>query len=107
MPHRETYFFVCTNRRKEDDARGSCAGRGAEELLPALKASLAKRGAAKALRACGSTCLDLCEVGAVILPEPAHIVYGAVSVGDVEEIVDAALAGKVVERLRVAPPSAE
>lgn len=107
MPHRETYFFVCTNRRKDDDPRGSCAARGAEEILPALKASLAKRGAAKSLRACGATCLDLCEVGAVIVQEPAHLVYGAVSVADVEEIVDAALAGTVVERLRVAPPPAK
>ncbi len=67
-----------------------------------LKEAIAKRGAAKQVRACSSSCLDLCESGISIVQEPDHIAYGHVTIDDVEEIADAVANGKVVERLVVA-----
>lgn len=99
MPHRERYLFVCTNRRDEKDPRGSCAAKGSEELVKLLKAALVSRGAMKAVRACSSSCLDLCEEGISMVQEPDHVVYGHVTPGDVDEIADALVAGRVVERL--------
>jgi (2Fe-2S) ferredoxin len=101
MPHRERYLFVCTNRRPEDNPKGSCAQKGSEELVKALKAALLQRGLQGRLRACSTSCLDLCEVGAAIVQEPDHVAYGGVTVADVDAIADAAAVGAVVERLVV------
>jgi len=53
------------------------------------------------MRACSTSCLDLCEIGASIVVEPEHVAYGHVTVADVEEIVTAAAKGEVVTRLVV------
>jgi (2Fe-2S) ferredoxin len=104
MPHRERYLFVCTNRRPDDHPKGSCAGRGSEEVVKKLKAALLERGVAGRIRACTSSCLDLCEIGVTVVQEPEHVAYGHVTVEDVDAIVDAAIEGKVVDRLVVPPP---
>lgn len=103
MPHRERYLFVCINRRDADNPKGSCAAKGSEEIAKELKDALVKRGAHKRIRACTSSCLDLCESGASIVVEPDHVVYGNVTLADVGEIADAAAAGTLVERLIVQP----
>jgi (2Fe-2S) ferredoxin len=68
----------------------------------ALKEALAKRGVAKDIvRACTSSCLDMCETGISVVQEPEHVAYGRVRLEDVDEIADAAARGDVVERLIV------
>jgi (2Fe-2S) ferredoxin len=102
MPHRERYLFVCTNRRPDGHPKGSCAEKGSEQLLIKLKEALAQRGIAKTLaRACGSSCLDMCESGMTLVQEPEHVAYGHVTLEDVEALADAAARGEVVERLVV------
>ncbi len=107
MPHRERYLFVCINRRDADNPKGSCAAKGSEELVKKLKEALVKRGAQSKIRVCSSSCLDLCESGASIVVEPDHVVYGSVTLADVDAVADAAVAGTIVERLVVKPPRAE
>jgi (2Fe-2S) ferredoxin len=102
MPHRQRYLFVCINRRPEDDPRGSCAAKGSEQVVLGLKTALAKRGVAKDIvRACSSSCLDMCETGISVVQEPEHVAYGGVTIDDVDAIADAAARGEVVERLVV------
>jgi (2Fe-2S) ferredoxin len=102
MPFRERYLFVCINRRPPGHPKGSCADKGSEELVVELKDALAHLGVAKTVvRACSSSCLDLCEHGISILQEPEHVAYGHVTRDDVGEIARAAAEGKVVERLVV------
>src|SRR6476620_1359646 len=102
MPQRECYLSVCTNRRPDDDARGSCAARGSQEVQQALKEHLAARGLAKLQeRACASSCLDQCATGVTILIEPDHFFYGRVTAADVPEIVDGLVTGQPVKRLMV------
>src|SRR5260370_39181203 len=102
MPCRDRYLFICTNRRPDGHPKGSCAAKGSEELVGALKEALVKRGVAKdRLRACASGCLDLCETGVSVLQEPEHVAYGAVTLADVGEIAAAASRGGVGERLGV------
>jgi (2Fe-2S) ferredoxin len=102
---------VCTNRRPDGHPKGSCAEKGSEEAVSRLKEALAKRGINKDLvRACSSSCLDLCEVGIAVLQEPEHVAYGRVTLDDVEAIADAVARGEVVQRLvvhRATPPAAE
>jgi (2Fe-2S) ferredoxin len=101
MPHRERYLFVCTNRRPDDHPKGSCAQKGSEEIVKALKASLLRRGIAARVRACASGCLDLCEIGISVVQEPEHVAYGHVTLDDVEAIAEAADKGTAVDRLVV------
>jgi (2Fe-2S) ferredoxin len=106
MPFRSRYLFVCINRRPDGHPKGSCAEKGSEDIVLRLKEALAKRGVAKDLvRACSSSCLDLCETGVAVLQEPEHVAYGRVTVDDVEAIADAAARGEVVARLVVHGPS--
>ena len=106
VPHRDRYLFVCTNRRPDGHPKGSCAERSSEALVPKLKEELARLGVAKDIvRACSSSCLDLCEYGASIVQEPNHVVYGAVTLADIPEIAEAAARGGVVERLVIQRPS--
>jgi (2Fe-2S) ferredoxin len=102
MPFREHYLFVCTNRRPDGHPKGSCAQKGSEDIVTKLKEALFKRGVAKnVIRACSSSCLDLCETGVTILQEPEHVAYGHVTEADVDVIAAAAASGQVVERLVV------
>ena len=104
MPLRQRYLFVCTNRRVDEDAKGSCAARGSEGIRAALKEQLAARGLAKLeARACTSGCLDQCSSGVCILVEPDHFFYGRVTLADVPEIIDALASNHRVERLVLTP----
>jgi (2Fe-2S) ferredoxin len=106
VPHRDRYLFVCINRRPEGNPKGSCAEKGSELVVQKLKEELAKRGLHKTIRACSSSCLDLCETGISVVQEPEHVAYGRVTLADVDELIDAASRGEVVERLLIhgAPP---
>lgn len=101
MPGRERYLFVCTNRREDGHAKGSCAAAGSEELVKKLKAAVLARGAQARVRVCSTSCLDLCEHGAAVVDEPRHVVYGGVTAADVDELADALVSGEVVSRLVV------
>ena len=101
MPLRKRYLLVCTNRRAPDHPKGSCGAKESEEIAVRLKAELVRRALAAEVRSCTTSCLDLCEYGAVVVQEPEHLVYGAVVLGDVEEIVDAMANERTVERLLV------
>jgi (2Fe-2S) ferredoxin len=102
MPSRQRYLFVCTNRRPDGHPKGSCAEKGSDDVVAKLKEALFKRGVAKeGVRACSSSCLDLCETGVSIVQEPEHVTYGDVTLADVDEIADAVSRGGVVERLVV------
>ena len=69
-------------------------------MIVKLKEALARRGVAKdILRACSSSCLDMCETGISVLQEPEHVAYGGVRIEDVDAIADAAAKGEIVERL--------
>jgi (2Fe-2S) ferredoxin len=100
MPLRQRYLFVCVNQRQDDDPKGCCSAKGAEEIRAALKEQLKARGLARlAARACTSGCLDQCSNGVCILVEPDHFFYGRVTLSDVPEIVEAIATGRRVERL--------
>ena len=100
MPQRQRYLFVCTNRRPDDNPKGSCAAKGSEAVHQALKVELFQRGLAKVeARVCTASCLDQCETGVSVLVEPDHFFYGRVTVQDVPEIVEALQKGDRVERL--------
>jgi (2Fe-2S) ferredoxin len=102
MAQRQRYLFVCTNRRPDDNPKGSCAAKGSEAVHQALKAQLFHRGLAQLeARVCTASCLDQCATGVSVLVEPDHFFYGRVTVEDVPEIVESLQKGARVERLVV------
>ncbi len=103
MPQRKHYLWVCTNERAANHPLGSCAQRGGTALLLALKKRIAEEGFAKTLRACGSTCIDICWEGAVVGVMPDNIFYGGVTLDDVDDIVDGLKNNRPVERLVIKP----
>ncbi len=104
MPQRERYLFVCTNRRTDDNPRGSCAAKGSEAVQQAIKEELALRGLNQLqARVCKSSCLDQCATGVTILVEPDHFFYGHVTLEDVPEIVRSLASGQRIERLVLGP----
>src|SRR5207248_8867726 len=108
MAQRKRYLFVCTNRRADDNPKGSCAAKGSEAVHQALKVALFERGLAKVgARACTSSCLDQCATGVSVLVEPDHFFYGRVTLEDVPAIVDALQSHTRVERLVLAADDLE
>ena len=104
MAQRKRYLFVCVNRRPDGTPKGSCAVRGGEEIHARLKSLLKERRLADTeVRACTSSCLDVCWAGPAIAVEPDHYMYGRVKGADLEEIVDALAADTRVERLVLVP----
>lgn len=108
MPQRRRYLFVCVNRRPDGTPKGSCAARGSVELHAKLKQLLKERGlAGTEVRACTSSCLDVCWAGPTVFVEPDHYAYGRVTEADLEPIVAALAAGERVERLVLTPADFE
>lgn len=104
VAQRKRYLFVCVNRRPDGTPKGSCAARGSVELHAALKAELQARGFAQTeIRACTSSCLDVCWAGPTIAVEPDGYFYGRVKTTDVPRIVDAFANGTRVEELVLSP----
>lgn len=66
----KSHFFVCMNERAENDPRGSCKAKGAEQILKCLKEAIAKRGLSKEMRAQKAGCLDVCEHGPAVVRYP-------------------------------------
>jgi len=100
MARRKRYLFVCVNRRPDGTPKGSCAARGGEELQTLLKQGLKDAGLAEhEVRACTSSCLDVCWVGPTIAVLPDGYFYGRVQKADLPELISALGRGERVERL--------
>ena len=82
---------------------GACAEKGSEEIHKLLKRPLKERGLAKLkVRACTSSCLDVCWNGPSVSVQPDGYFYGPVTLEDIPEIVAAFEKGERVARLVLA-----
>jgi (2Fe-2S) ferredoxin len=94
-----SHVFVCTNRRPDGNARGSCAASGSEKLRDYMKAR-AKEAEIDGLRVNAAGCLDRCEHGPTVVIYPEGVWYTIRTHDDVDEIVETHLKnGGRVERL--------
>jgi NADH:ubiquinone oxidoreductase subunit F (NADH-binding)/(2Fe-2S) ferredoxin/Pyruvate/2-oxoacid:ferredoxin oxidoreductase delta subunit len=74
-----------------------CRAQGALQVVDALRAEVAERGAGLEIRATG--CLGFCQGSPLLTVHPGGVVYGGASVDDAAEIVEKTLLGEVVVRL--------
>ena len=100
MPKFEKHIFVCGNQRPPGAPRPCCDPEGQAALQKAFKEKLAARGLKGRVRANQAGCLDQCEHGPNIVVYPEAVWYGAVTLEDVDEIVESHIVGgKPVARL--------
>ena len=90
--HFDFHIFVCTNRRPDGHARGSCAARGSEKLRDYMKARTKELGI-QHVRVNSAGCLDRCELGPCVVVYPEGIWYRVTSREDIDQV----LATHVVE----------
>ena len=104
MAKRNRYLFVCINARPVGTPKGSCATRDSVAIHAAIKSEIAARGMANVeVRACTSSCIDVCWAGPTVLVSPDQVVFGRVTIDDVPSIVDALRAEVVSHRLVLGP----
>ena len=104
----EHHLFFCQNHREGDNARPSCAGRGAEHATDYVKKKVKKLGLAGPghVRVNKAGCLERCEEGPCAVVYPEGVWYTFVDEDDLDEIVQSHLVdGVPVARLRL-PDSA-
>lgn len=94
------HVLVCLNQRPLDNPKGSCAHKGADDLLAKLKAAVAERGLESQVIVTGTRCLKHCSRGVTVAVYPENAWYAHVTPDDVAEICDAHLRdGRPLERL--------
>jgi (2Fe-2S) ferredoxin len=89
-PYFDFHIFVCTNRRPDGHAKGSCAERGSEKLRDYMKVRAKELGVPR-VRVNTAMCLDRCEYGPCIVIYPQGVWYRVNNEAD----VDAVLTGHV------------
>ena len=104
MPFRERYLWVCTNRRADDNPRGSCAAKGSEALIEELKRASRTAGQGARVRIMSSSCIDHCEHGITAAVMPDGVLLGQLNAGDVPALVRGLeTAGGVLAESSLAP----
>ncbi len=102
MKRYDIHIFVCENQRPEGHPRGCCASKGSVEFRNQLKKRVKEAGLPFDIRVNGAGCLDACEYGTVMVIYPEQIWYSAVTIADIDEIIEQHLKlGNPVERLKI------
>jgi (2Fe-2S) ferredoxin len=101
MAKPEKHVFVCMQSRPAGHPRGSCAERGAQDVMAEFGQQFEQKGlwGRFLLTSCG--CVGSCNQGPSVLVYPEGILYGPVAKADVSAIIDEHLLGDApVERLK-------
>ncbi|MFQ5587862.1 MAG: ferredoxin [Nitrospiria bacterium] len=102
------HIFICTNKRSEDDKRGSCAKRGSSKIRDFFKKTLSKRGYKGIIRANQAGCLDACAFGPAVVVYPEEVWYTLKTEADALEVIEKHIEkGEIVERLLIPKPWAK
>ena len=92
-PFFDFHVFVCTNRRPDGHARGSCAEKGSERLRDYMKVRAKELGLQR-VRINTAACLDRCELGPCIVVYPEGIWYRVGTPAEVDRVLAEHLLGR-------------
>jgi (2Fe-2S) ferredoxin len=84
----QKHLFICQNMRDPSNPRGSCKARGSEETLSLLKDEIKKRGIRQTIEFDGSTCVDCCKYGPVMVVYPDNIWLGNITEDKLTTVLD-------------------
>jgi (2Fe-2S) ferredoxin len=93
------HIFVCTNLRTGEECLPSCGPRGASSILEKFREEIRLRGLAAKVKVTATGCLTPCTHGPNVVVYPAGAWYCNVQASDISGILEAHIAGKIVERL--------
>ena len=94
------HIFICVNERPENSPKGSCARCGGFDIRMRFVELINQHGLKGNVRANKSGCLDVCELGPVIVIYPDGVWYTNVQLDDVDEIFQSNIINhKPVKRL--------
>ncbi len=82
-----THIFFCANHRPEGHPKGSCAGRGAEELRRYMQQRVREMGL-RGVRVNSAGCLARCECGPSVVIYPEGVWYSVHTPADVDAILE-------------------
>lgn len=98
----EKHLFVCINERAEGAPRVSCGEVNGTAIVARFKALIVENKLRMKVRAQRASCFDWCEHGPIVTVYPEGIVYGKVTINDVEEIFENHILNNIpVKRLMV------
>lgn len=99
------HIFICENKRPDGHPRGCCLDKGSAEIKEKFKIRLKELGLNSDVRANSAGCLDACEHGVTVLIYPEQVWYGAVTLNDVEAIIQSHIIKDIpVDRLKIKEP---
>lgn len=100
MPRPERHVFVCSQSRPAGHPRGSCGQNGCREVVDEITRQWQQRQLFTEVAVTPTGCLGPCGLGPGVLVYPDGVMYGRVTVDDVNEIFESHLiGGKPVQRL--------
>ena len=100
MSKYDKHIFVCVNERSDNSQRGSCAKCGGLDIRMRFVQLINEYGLKGVVRANKSGCLDVCELGPVVVIYPDTVWYTNVKLDDVDEIFQSNIINNVaVNRL--------
>ena len=86
MSKYEKHIFICVNERPDNSKRGSCSKCGGADIRMRFVQLINEHGLKGIIRANKSGCLDVCELGPVVVIYPDAVWYTKVKLNDVDEI---------------------
>ncbi len=96
------HIFVCTSSRMNGQSKGFCQSKAGVELVENFLEEIRDRDLGGDVFVSNTGCFSLCEKGPIVVVYPDNVWYGAVTPGDVEEIMDEHIEGGiVVKRLEI------
>ncbi|MDX1645272.1 MAG: (2Fe-2S) ferredoxin domain-containing protein [Thermoanaerobaculia bacterium] len=103
LPKPDIQIFVCLKTRPDDSPKACCGKRGAEALYYRLKDLVRAQGLRDRVLVTKTGCQHHCSRGPTVSVWPQNHWYGHVGPEDAAELLEAALAGVEVDRLRMPP----
>ena len=103
MPAPQIQILICLNERPADSSKPSCAVRGSLAVYHRFKDRVKELGIRDRVMVTRTGCLKHCSQGITVAVWPFNLWYRAVTVEDVEEILQRTVLedGREVERLRM------
>lgn len=99
----EKHLFVCVNERAEGAPRQSCGEAIGKEIVAKFKTLIIEHKLRMEVRAQRASCFDWCENGTIVTVYPEGVIYGGVSLENVDEIFhEHILNNRPVKRLKTA-----
>ncbi|WP_457592852.1 (2Fe-2S) ferredoxin domain-containing protein [Hydrogenimonas sp.] len=104
IPQPAFYIFKCEQSSPPGMPKPSCVTNENRDLFQHLAQRLMEKGIIGTVQPVRTGCLNRCSYGPVMLVEPGHVMYAALTKEKIDRIIDEhIIGGKVVEEFVIEP----